>query len=340
MSTVRNHTPVDSADAEGLSVITSTRRIDDPHRGMIYDPAELAALTPVHIHPVNPGRYLMVFSRHWRDATLSPGDPGSHTAHTEDTEPGWAFIDTSGARSTPGRTHSVPGPPGRTLTAATSRANTYLYLLSSHNGGARIEHFRYAPERNAMLELASEHIAPVVLDGQRIIFDRGLYVDGADLVVLGAGEVDRRLYVARKSWGRIGTSKSAATRATISDPVWRYRTHDGFSTDAAELDPLPAITSHGPVSMASYRDQLYLAAVEADGDDRLARVWRRGRLAWTPLPATVALGSVADGSYLGGTLQFQQQVRPLATELSVPYTVAVRSGGRIDVSWGSWLVSA
>lgn len=339
MATVRDHTPASSPDAEGISVITSTRRADDPRRGMIYDPATLAALAPVHLHPIGPGRYVMVFSRRWYDATVSESDPGTYIDHSEDTGPGWAFVTASGTQQPVARSYAVPGPTGRTLRAATSRSNTYLYLLSSYGDGARIEHFRYHPERDAVLALASEQLPAIEADDQSIIFDRGLYVDGTDLVVLGAGSDDHRLYVARKSWGRIGVNTTVTHGEATQNPAWRYRSVDGFSTDVTELAPLP-MTSHGPVSVARYRDRLFMATVETDGEHRRARVWRRGPVSWHPLPTTVALGSVADDSYLGGTMQFQQQIRPAATTLAVPYITAVRNEGRIEVSWGNWTVNA
>lgn len=341
MGTTRTQIPETSVDAEGISTVTATRTLADARSGMIYDPSELAAVTPVHLHPLTPGRYLMVFSRRWHDATVSDADPGAYTDYDEDTSPGWAIVESTGARTAPGRTYAVPGPAGRTLTAACSNANTYLYLLSSlSDGGAVIQHFRWSPDRDSMLAVAEETLPDVAADGQTVRFDRGVFISGQHLIVVGYGLTDNKIYLARKPWGRIGTNRVSGKPGgdSIDDPSWRYRSALGWDPDSAALDPF-ALTTHGPVSTAVYRDRLYLSTVDAADASRTAKVHtkRHALPDWTVVGTTAALGSTADDTYLGGTLQLQQHLRAPAQTLSVPYLTAVKttSGGadRLSVVW-------
>jgi hypothetical protein len=341
-------------DVDGISIITATRSITDAHRGMIYSPATLAAVTPVHLHPLTPGRYLMTFSRRWHTATSAAGDPGAYSDYTEDTSPGWAIVEGSGVCRIPGVTPVIPGPAGRTLTAACSRANEYIYLLSTFGSDALIQHLRYSVERDQMTEMAQETIPSVTIDGQTVVFDRGIYMDGPRLTVIGAGLTDHKIYLAHKHWGRVGSNRVSARGGLavgndLDDPRWRYRTATGWSIDPAELSPLP-LTTVGPVSTAQWQDRLYLSTVEADGDDRFARVWasRRGA-AWSAASDPIPLGSVSDDTYLGGTLQFQQHLSanpdrtPIGGGAGIPFVIAVRLVDDTDestvVSWGLWLVT-
>ena len=354
MAIYRTRIPADTAAVDGISEVVSTRSADAPTRGMIYHPGVLAAVTPVHLHPLTPGRYLMVFSRRWHDATVSATDPGAYLDdYAVDTEPGWVIVSGTGTWQFPARSVTVPGPGGRTLTAATSWANSYLYLLSSLDGNAFVQHFRWHPERDMMLPLAEEIVPAVIVDGQTVTFDKGVFIEDEHLVLVGSGSNDNRVYLARKSWARVGTNRTVATggdRGDTENPSWRYATATGWSTRSSELAALP-MTTLGPVSAFTYRTYLFMAVVIADGDDRYAQVWRRHYGNWSPVGGQVLLGSVADGSYLGGTMQFQRFVRANASDLVVPYLTAVRTvtevedeqesthtEERIDVSWNNWTV--
>lgn len=352
MGTVRATVPEESADTGGISVATSTRTLAAPRRGVIYNPTTLAAVAPVHFHPIGAGRFLMVFSRRWHTATPTAGTPGSYAnTYTEDEEPGWALVDAHSVR-TSGRSFGVPGPAQRFLTAACSRSNVYLYLLSTlGSGAALVQHFRYSPDRDMMLPVASETLADRVLpeDAGTVRFDRGIYLDGYYMVVVGAHLESGQIYLARKSWGRVGvntpTAKSRATTVESGeDPSWEYFRGNGWSHDIAEAQTT-GMSTLGPVSTGLFRNRRYLSTVVAGETehDRAARVWvmRDGYQGWTVLTPDVALGSVEDGTYLGGTLALQQHV-PSAQQ-GIPYLTAVRavsdSNERINVSWDVWPVA-
>jgi len=357
MGTVRNRIADTSVAHDGISEVTTTRSVGHPEHGMIYHPGLLAAVTPVHLHQLTPGRYVMVFSRRWYDATVSLVDPGAYLDDfSEDTEPGWAIVTGTGTWSFPARTATVPGPQGRVLTAATSRSNTYLYLLSSYDGGGYLQHFRWSPDRDMLLPVGEEYLGPVDADGQKVIFDKGVFLDGEHLVVVGSGDSDDAVYMARKPWGRVGANRvwaSGGDRGDLDDPSWRYASATGWVASSTELAALP-MTTLGPVSVYRHRDTMFMATVAADGDDRFAQVWRRRYGTWSPVAGTTPLGSVADNTYLGGTLQLQPYVRTSSSDLVVPCLTAVASMHevvddeveevshteyRIDVAWDKWTVS-
>jgi len=354
MGTVLSQAHNNALDADGVSLVTATRAAANARRGMIYDSATLAAVAPVYFHPLTPGRYLMVFSRRWHTATGSTVDPGAYSAYSEDTDPGWAIIEGAGTRSVPGLTYSIPGPAGRTLTAACSRGNDYLYLLSTLGPNAVVQHFRWSPERDRVTEIAQEVIAAVEADEQAVVFNRGIYLDGQFLTVIGSGDTDDKIYLARKPWGRVGVNRVSARGGTtiateVNDPRWRYRTVSGWSTDPEESAPLLPLITVGPVSVAAFRDQLWWATVLADGDDRAAQVWtsRKGG-EWSLVSDPVPLGSVADDTYLGGTLQFQQHLLANPDKVSltgaagIPFLISARQVDGLDekiaVPWGLWSV--
>jgi hypothetical protein len=388
VSTTISQIPEDSADVAGLSQVLTTRSIAHPEQGSIYDPMNFAAITPVHVHPTRPGRYVVLFSQRWYGATGSSTDPGAYTAHSVDTGPGWVIVDTAGSRRmASSESYAVPGIAGRTLTAACSRSNTYLYALSSVGAaGSVIQHFRWSGDRDVMLPVADETI-PVVdpvaawdtlldyplgsfvvrsgsvwratqaslgLDPlthpeywtpstgllEQVRFDAGVYIYGADLVVIGRGLTSSSLYLMRKPWGRIGITaegyqgiRNEATR--IDDPTWRYASATGWSADPAELSPLP-VTSVGPVSVVMYRDRLIMTTVKATGGTRTAEVWYSRHVSpnWTKMPLTVALGT-AGSTYLGGTLQLQPEMQANTNTVAITAlsAVAQTTPDKINITW-------
>jgi hypothetical protein len=348
MATVRAKVPAESADTSGISVVTSTRAVAAPRRGAIYDPTLLAAATPVHLHPLSPGRFLMLFSKRWFGAEMSETDPAAMVSYLADFNPGWAIVDGAGSQAAPGGTYGIPGLIGTTLVAAASLGNTYLFTLSTPGTGGFINHFRYSPERDMMLPVAEEVLPGAIpLDGPEVQFNRGLYHDGSSLVVVGA-DATGALYLARKSWGRIGVNTTVAkggraVAESIEDSSWEYFTGQGWSRSPAELGALP-LSSVGPVSVATFRQRRYIATVYADDEERLVQVYskRAGVGEWTPDGAPVPLGAADTGTYLGGTLQFQQQIP--TTQYGIPYTISVLQfvgeddDERVSVHWDAWPV--
>lgn len=351
MGTVRTVTSEDAVDADGISLVTTTRSAspDDPRQGLAYTPTNLAAFTPVHFHPLTPGRYLMVFSRHWISSVVSATDPGAYTTSVEVPEPGWAIVSGAGAEPPADGSYLMPGSPGRTLTAATSRGQDYLFTLSATADGGHIQHFRYSPVRTTLTQAASETL-PDVGD---VHFDMGLHIGNTDLHVFGTDN-DGRIYRARKSWGRIGTNPStgvalspelldtldeadaddlrvraqrlpsrAGQRDEIEDPSWQYRTDTGWSRDPADLAPwLSTINSVGPVSLATFRSRTYLATVSASGAVRTGHIWSTlpGMTGWKAEATSVALGE--GENYLGGTIQLQQHIRAQGGQTAIPFVTS------------------
>jgi hypothetical protein len=330
MSTTVNHVPEDSTDVAGLSRLLTTRSIAHPEQGNVYDPMNFAAITPVHVHSTRPGRYLVLFSRRVHTAIISGTDPGSYTAYNVDSSPGWVMVDVNGSRKmASSESYLIPGPAGRVLTAACSRANTYLYALSSLGAsGSIIQHFRWSEDQDIMVPVAEEILPVITLSGEQVRFDAGVYLYGDDIVVVGRGLTTNSLYLARKGWGRIGITtegyqgnRNEATR--IDDPSWRYATVNGWSADPSELAPLP-VASAGPVSVVVRDDRLIVAIVKADGTTRTAEVWysRHVSPTWHKMSFTAPLG-VEGVSYLGGTLQMQPELIANTSGVAITALTAV-----------------
>lgn len=237
--------------------------------------------------------------------------------------------------------YAIPGRSGRTLRAACSRSTSYLYVLSSlTDSGGMIQHFRWSVDRDIMLPVAEETFPVVTLDDEQVSFDAGLYLYGADIVVVGRGLTSSALYLMRKSWGRIGVTAEAYQgfrneAVRIEDPSWRYSTATGWSADPSELAPLP-ITSAGPVSAIVHHDRVIMATVRATGATRTAEVWYSRHVSprWHRLPFTAALGT-AGSTYLGGTLQLQPQLPARTADVAVTALTAVagKLPAKINVAW-------
>lgn len=291
-----------SVDSAGVSVSTATADTTDPRRGQLYNPTTLAAAVPVWFHPLPDGSYLGLFSRRLHTATVDTtaiGGPVRYSTSTETTTPSWAVFDPStGALD---RVADIPTRVigNRTLTAAVSRTS-YLFVLSQIGDTALLQHFRVGTRSEALL-LQGEEILPGGLS-------LGLHTDTNDVWVFGA--LNGKLTVARKNWGRIGL-----------DAPWLYHTDDGWSEDFAALTALPGnLPAEGPVSVAHYRDRLYVTApvrtpaaaatntTPAVPSSWSAKTWSSRAIdnAWSAHPFTVPLGD--DATYCGGTAQLQPQL--------------------------------
>lgn len=354
--------PSNSVDSDGVSIVTAARSVDDPRAGAVYRPDIFAAAQFIHFHPLTGNQYIGLFSRRWHTATVATGDPGAYSAHTEDTTPGWTVINVpTGHRDQLGDDFSIPvraTVDDRILVSAVSRSSDYLYTLSSVTVGAIVSglvaHWRWNPSLNSVVPVAEETVPSAVRDGQDVIFDKGLWYLTPNLVVFGTSSVDHEVFMARKSWARIGTNrpinKLDALVPRSTDPRWEYFTGTGWSFDSAEVGPVATaegvLTTEGPVSTAFYRDRTCMSTVFIETDmRRTGRIWvSRSGKPWTRV-GEVALGNA--GSYLDGTVEFQQQIPPLITHPvmldnpgAIPYLVSTKnsSGGnvRLDNDWNLW----
>jgi hypothetical protein len=377
-------------DDVGVSVTVSPRRASDPRYGTVYDPAGIAGVVPVHLHRLTTDQYIMVFSRRWHTATTSATDPGGYTAYSQDTSPGWMKVGVpTGQPTAMGSTYAIPMRTtydSAVLADAVSRSTEYLYLLTSVTKGSVttgvVSHWWHNTTTGSVQEIAEESITEACarpvnttelawqsltadersVAGDKVVFNRGLWFLTPHLLVFGASS-DNRLFMVRKPWGRIGindveqpSTMYRVLGTTAEDPRWSYYTGDGWSVDRSLAAPIvdskgAVITSLGPVSVASFRDRTWLATVIAEGDNRLARIYsQRGQRVWT-VEDTVSLGSVADGSYLGDTLRFQQQVPPAtssdpmsnpANDAALVYVVSTKSVSgdisRLNNTWGLWSI--
>jgi hypothetical protein len=470
-----------AVDMFGVSTATATPSGTDSRAGSIYQPATLAACTPVYITSLEFDTYLMVFSRRWLAATQSSTQPGHYTDYTASPAPGWvSFNGTHGSVVSP--VEDIPMATAHDsvlLTAACARP-PYTYLLNTVTSGssvtAVVQHIMFNQPMKTLSVLKEETVPnaalldfpvdvvynlpsgaeivltpdvlarifsgsiyqwtdPAILDlnpgvdlpsstliqviydldasadtaafqsyleaespywdsgtstsytgfGVGAIdvatsvaatsasigfvgkgtavnaatvvtpvrFDRGLYISGQNLVVFGAS-YSGRVCVARKNWGRIGFPTTA----------WEYFDGAGWSFDLTAVSPLQtttgtALTTAGPVSVATYDRQVFLSAVVTFGDDRSAQVYLQNAVSqWQPVGDQIFLGSVADDTYTGGTLQFQPQLSAIDYLVDVPNAVGAIpvcvtmeqsiteetvtdifvTSSALDVAWGLWQV--
>lgn len=176
-------------------------------------------------------------------------------------------------------------------------------------------------------------------------FDRGCYIEGQYLYVFGASAAGK-VCLARKMWGRVG----------VTSTDWEYSTGSGWDTDATEVQQQNTTTgklnSVGPISAFSFdQNRVRIATVYSSGNSRYAQVYSRTNyMDWKPAGSPVLLGSVADGSYQGGTLQFHPQLRVVEALIDTPesttaipycYTKKVFGTGNsgLRVNWGAWQIS-
>lgn len=397
----------DSIDVTGLSVVTSSRRINDQRYGIVYDNAHLAAVVPVHFHPVDANNYLMLFNRRWSGAVSSPQTPGAYSDYTEDTSPGWAMITTpSGQRRPVGSDGSYAIPFQHNyddifLVDAVSRTSEYLYVLFAGSRKTLVDsqattvtngiitHWWNNPSTKSISLLSQEEIPQGVARpdtitaatwdslsfeekqsrGLPVVFDKGLQCHTPFMVVYGTDSLNR-LYKARKPWSRIGTNLAPRISGTIQgllaqpreDPRWTYFTGTGWSLDSSEIVSMTdqrnqPITSAGPVSVATHRNQTFLSTVtqqvtsgtpegwavegsenysdyipgSPDEDQWISRIYsqRDGR-PWA-VSGELPLGSTSAGTYLQETVRFQPELLPSSAVLAVagpnaaiPYIVSTK----------------
>jgi len=179
-----------------------------------------------------------------------------------------------------------------------------------------------------------------------VIFDRGIYFSGQYIMVFGASAAGK-VCLARKPWGRIG----------IPATPWEYFTGTGWDTDTTELQQVDTtagtkLTTAGPISAFGFeQNRVRIAVVTTSGSQRYAQVYSQTNdLKWKPAGVPIGIGSTTDGSYQGGTLQFQPQLLARGDLVETPessaaipacYTKKVFSGGisGLQVYWSAWQIS-
>lgn len=361
-----------SIDTAGISVATSPRTFANSRYGTIYDPVTLAGCTPVLFTPLDGSDYLMLYSRRWINGVVSGANPGHYTSYSISNEPGWLILNGS-----TGVSRMVDGDPNipmntphtsATLVDACSRPPHYIYTLNTVTGttgtSAVVQHLFYNQSIKTFNIQAEETVPngytrPVGMteaawaalssaqkqaQGAVVRFDRGVYFATPYLIVFGASPTGQ-LFTARKNWGWIGYPAYG----------WEYFTGDGWASEPTSASQVQSttgpMTTAGPVSVLNYQNRIRLATVVASGNNRYGQVWVATNYhTWRPTGSPILLGSVADGSYQGGTLQFQPQMAAVDTLVNTPsaawaipfcYTTKTFELGSssLKVNWSLWQVS-
>ena len=331
---------LESIDYSGISVVTASKDASFPRQGMIYDPLNLAAATPIYFHDLGENNYLAIFSQRWVNAVQSLSVPGHYTSYTANTTPSWAIVHSvNGAKEPVGGSFVIPmvtKNDSRVVTAACSRMINLLCLLNTVTYAgmnyAVVQTFHCA--NNGVVNRISEETIPnLVADGQTVIFDRCIYLSDPFLIAVGSGSDDNSLYLARKRYATVGSASSP----------WEYQTARGWTANADEIQRLMStdgevMTTHGPCSAASYRGTICMSTVQANESSRSARLYISNGLQWTP-GTSFPLGD-AGSSYLGGL--YLQPLLGAAGQTSAagyPFVTSqlVGSGGEHSIltAWGS-----
>ena len=339
-----------AVDATGLSVATAAPGLTDPRMGTAFDPLRYAAAAPVWFHPLADGRHLMASSRHWHDTTPVGGMPGAYSAYTEDTEPSWVVLDGPSGTRTPvaGAGLSVPtrtAVSDRVLVGGASRPPDFFWLLSSATQGPAAVALlqRFDVDRAGVVTPGPEEVLPSAVTGSAVVvFDKGLQYFTPFLHLYGTDSTGA-VYVMRKSWARVGTNRSTDQRPDSSGttPAWTFYTGTGFSTDATEAAPVPALSTVGPMSFGFYRKVVVATTVASSEGGYTGVFWhsRAGR-PWAQAGDPVLLGTTE--SYIGGVRLMSQlganpDVLGATVHAGIPYLITLASVAdglsRLDNSW-------
>ena len=347
--------PSYSYDDDAVSVSVSNRSSSDPRPGSFLS-GDFAAVSPVYFHNLGGGKYFGVFSRRWHSVSYPHGasDPNMFSSYAEDTTPSWAIFDgKNGHRSIiPGHgsnniTTNVSGT--RTLSGACGRANSYLYVLQSCTSGGTtngvISHYFINPVIGQVNLLGEETIPNATVNGETVVFDRGVKYGPTYLNFVGHGLTSGKMYLSRKNWGRIGTAAS---------PI-EYQGAKGWLTDPSTAAPLvdstgTPLTTAGPVSFADYQGRTWMSTTQNSSGVMTSQIYSSAGLweGWTPQGQPYPLGTTGS-SYLGGTAHLQpslraNQARVGATSVSgIPVCWATKSSSGsnsgISIHWDLWPVN-
>lgn len=283
--------PETAVETAGISVVSSTRTLDLPRQGSIYNPTSFAAGVPVWFHRRNDGKYLGLFSEHWAAATGVYNDgPQLFSDYTESLTPVYMVIDpATGAAAGPYFLSGLD-----TMNAAVSRGD-YLFVLGTRDSKAWLQH--YVITRSNALQLQGEELVPND-------FHLGLYADNFHLWVFGPDE-DGFLTRIRKNWGRIGSNADPALQ-------WEYEGERGWFSDPEESRAMTGdLPANGPCSVAKFRDRYFIMTTSAFEGDVWAQPYsaRAVDTKWKPFDDPIMLGT--DDTALGAAyLQPQLTVNP------------------------------
>ena len=313
-----------SVDRDGLSIISTTKPIDNPRLGSMYNPTTLAAALPVWFHPQPDGQYLAVLKEHWRAATIGSGGPQSYSTHTTVTTPHWATVNptTGTVTGLAEITSNLSG--DRTLIAACSRTG-YLFTVGTVDDVAYIAHHRIDDRGNLVLQ--AEEVLPVtLLDELEVSWFNGVYIDGTYLVVIGTDDSAGGLYRRRKPWGQVGTGIG----------VWEYKGSRGWFSDPAEVESETAtggvLTSASAVTHVKFRGRELLCT----NDGTTARLWSSRPV--DPYWKQLAIEIEGHAVYLQPQLYYNPASLAEGDTAAVPYVATERdetSGAlSLKVSWG------
>jgi len=238
-----------SVDPVGLSITSATMTAEDLRHGSMYNPLVLAAGVPVWFHPLQNSQYVAVFRSHWINATVGTSGPQSYTDLTE-AGSCWVRVapPTGGTTSLGKIPTQLPGEP--VINGAATYVD-FLFAVGNLDGAALIQHHRVTLGGSLVVH-GEELMFPGGNSG--VLFDKGCYLDGTFLVVLGTDD-DGNVYQCRRNWGRIGVPD------TTPGWTWQYRGEKGWLSDPNTLAPI-GVTSAGPVSVAKFKDRLLLSVVE------------------------------------------------------------------------------
>lgn len=366
--------PSTAVDAAGLSVSTAVQSPTDPRPGHIYDPTNLAAAVPIHFHPTtSPSmggtNFIMLNSTRWTAATLATDDPGFFSDFTADTNPSWVVVNAAtGIKTALKSGYTIPMKTvndSRTLTAAVSRGNDYLWTLNSvaqgDNTVAVMQYWHNNPVLNTVTPLGEETIPAGTAGDDTVNFSSGIRLNAttAPYMYVYGTDTSGKVYSARKAWSRVGI---IGTATHPLDTQWEYYHNTGWGTDPTAIAPVQtasgALVSAGPLSFAHYGMQRaqsgmsrgltgydFVSVVVASSDTRTAQIYSSlGGRPWVATGAPIALGTQGS-TYMGGTVQFQQAAGPNPTMINsttsataVPYVKSVLSVSGDDSSlvntWG------
>ena len=359
-----------SLDTVGLSVATSPPSASDARQGSAYNTDTFAAAAPVWLHPLYNGNWLMISGMRWYNATPVGGTPGSYSAYSIDTTPTWVEVASLAGYSMtpPGQFFSIPmntTATDVTLVGGASRPNNILFLLNAATvaGQSTAVLQRFNLDINRSIAIAVEEVLPFT---DEVSFTAGIQMESAAMVVYGT-DASHQVYKITKPWAQVGFNKVLTPQIpkyTVPDVIgtpqgWQYFTGTGYTASPTGLAPLVAadgsvITTHGPLSFATWRNQTFMTTVNLSGTVYTGQVWRsRSGQPFAPYGDPIALGDSGAGDYLGGgvALMGQLTANPAAAVLSdpgvvagIPYVAPVRTasgGGHIlDTQWNILPVTA
>lgn len=131
--------------------------------------------------------------------------------------------------------------------------------------------------------------------------------------------------------------------------AWEYYSGAGYTSDSTHLAPITtssgtSLTTTGPMSFAMVGNRWVFSTVATSGSTITAQLWssRSGR-PLMPMGSPVALGSTSSGTYLGGGLQLQPQLKvaavPSGAKAALLYVVSTKlsASGNFSLAntWGT-----